>query len=254
MYRFLHDLLSDKKGGEIFTLFGFWHFFYIALTLIAIITIMCLLRKMNDTAREKVIFKLIGLAFGLYIADFFLMPLAYGNIDIEKLPFHGCTAMCVMCYLSHRVGFLQKYHLSFVMLGFISNLAYLICPAGVMWYEVHPLSYRVIQTLLFHSVMTVYGTISLLTHRGRFDARTICRDVSVILGMTFWALVGNYTYSGTADGYSYIFNWFFVVRDPFNVIPEAISRLLMPALNVLLFSAVAILLRWLLRRRELVRS
>ena len=39
MYSILHDLLADKKGGEIFVLFGGWHFFYmgVAAALIAFV-------------------------------------------------------------------------------------------------------------------------------------------------------------------------------------------------------------------------
>jgi hypothetical protein len=39
MYTFLHDLLSDKKGGEVFVLFSGWHFFYIALTLVTVVAV-----------------------------------------------------------------------------------------------------------------------------------------------------------------------------------------------------------------------
>ena len=115
MYHFLHELLSDKKGGTIFTLFGFWHFFYIALTLITVILLLFAFKN-KDKAVKKNTAKLFStLAFGLYIADLFLMPIAYGEIDIEKLPFHACTAMCVVCFLSYRIGFLEKYRSSFVM-------------------------------------------------------------------------------------------------------------------------------------------
>ena len=94
MYGFLHNLLSDKKGGEIFTLFGGWHFFYIALTLLAVTAILLALRHKDKQIGQSAARLLISIAFGLYIADIFLMPLAYGEIDIEKLPFHACTAMC----------------------------------------------------------------------------------------------------------------------------------------------------------------
>ena len=85
MYSFLHELLSDKKGGRIFTLFSAWHFLYIALTLAVILIAVLLLKKRDDVSRQRVIRAFIGTAFGLYIADLFLMPLAYGEIDIEKL-------------------------------------------------------------------------------------------------------------------------------------------------------------------------
>ena len=99
MYAFLHGLLSDRKGGEIFTLFSLWHFLYIGLALLLIASLLLLTRRKTIEKKNKAATFFVDLAFGLYIADFFLMPFAYGEIDIEKLPFHICTAMCVMCFL-----------------------------------------------------------------------------------------------------------------------------------------------------------
>lgn len=248
MYSLLHELLSDKKGGEIFRLFGFWHFLYIALTLLAVMTAVYILKSKSDNVRKNTVKKFINIAFGMYILDFFLMPLAYGEMDIEKLPFHACTAMCVMCFLSYRISFLAQYRTSLVLLGFISNLVYLIYPAGVMWHGVHPLSYRVIQTLLFHCVMTVYGFLALVFAPGQEENRTCRRDFAVTVCMTVWALLGNSVYNGTSEGYSHFFNWFFVVRDPFYVIPESISPIVMPFLNIALFSAAEAVARMIIRR------
>lgn len=238
MYPILHQLLSDKKGGEIFELFGPWHFFYIILTL-AVIAVVLRRNKREDGERTAKQFS--DLAFGLYILDFFLMPLAYGEIDIEKLPFHACTAMCVLCFLSWRVASLERYRGSFAMLGFVSNLVYLIYPAGVMWHGVHPLSYRVIQTLVFHGVMTVSCSLTLLYEGGEETRR---RDLTVLVGMTAWALLGNYCYNSDAR----FFNWFFVVRDPFYILPEAVATFVMPVLNVALFFGVETALRQMLCR------
>ena len=33
MHSFLNNILSDKKGGEIFTCFSLWHWFYILATI-----------------------------------------------------------------------------------------------------------------------------------------------------------------------------------------------------------------------------
>ena len=251
MYNFLHDLLADRKGGEVFTLFSGWHFFYIVLTAVVVIAVLLLQgRKGRNPARAAVGF--VNVAFGLYVADLFLMPIAYGEIDVEKLPFHACTAMCVMCFLSHRVEFLKKYRLSFVLLGLISNLVYLMYPAGVMWHAVHPLSYRVIQTLLFHSVMSVYGILTLMGEYRSLDVRKCYRDLAVVVGMTAWALLGNYTYNGTSEGYDHFFNWFFVVRDPFYALPATIAPFVMPFLNILLFFAVEMLIHlmvWIVMKK-----
>ena len=239
MYTFLHELLSDKKGGIIFELFGFWHFFYIILTAITVALVLCLCKNKDDGFKKKVARFFGDISFGLYVADFFLMPLAYGEIDIEKLPFHACTAMCVMCFLSYRIKFLEKYRASFVLLGFISNLVYLIYPAGVMWHAVHPLSYRVVQTLLFHSIMTVYGFLTLVFEAETISVRKCCRDLTVTVCMTLWALAGNYAYNNESRFY----NWFFVVRDPFYAIPEKIAPFVMPFLNVALFFTVEMIIQ-----------
>ena len=246
MYNFLNALLSDKKGGEIFTLFGAWHFFYIALTFFTVAVVLFLLKNKSADLRRRTTRTFIYIAFGLYILDFFLMPLAYGEIDIEKLPFHACTAMCVLCFLSYRVRFLEKYRLSLALLGLISNLVYLIYPAGVMWHAVHPISYRVIQTLLFHAVMSVYGLTTLVYEYDKIDIKKWYRGLLVVVSMTLWALLGNYAYNGESDGYSHFFNWFFVVRDPFYAIPETVAPFVMPILNIGLFFAVEMLLHMII--------
>ncbi len=242
MYSFLHNLLADRKGGEIFKLFSAWHFFYIGITIASIVSLLIVFKKKDMAAKGKLMRHLIGAAFGLYMLDFFLMPLSYGEIDIEKLPFHACTAMCVMCFLSYHIPALEKYRTSFAMLGFISNFVYLIYPAGVMWHAVHPLSYRVIQTLIFHSVMTVYGFLTLVYEKERINIRKCYRGLLVIIGMTLWAMLGNYTYNGTSEGYSHFFNWFFVVRDPFYLFPESIASVIMPLLNIVLFFALEMII------------
>ena len=247
MYSFLHKLLSDKKGREIFTLFGAWHFLYIGLTLFTVIAVLLCFKNKNADLKQKATRIFINIGFGLYILDIFLMPLAYGEIDIEKLPFHACTAMCLMCFLSYHIRFLEKYRRSFVLLGFISNLVYLIYPAGVMWHAVHPLSYRVIQTLLFHSVMTIYGFLTLIFECEKINLRKWYRDLSVIVCMTLWAILGNYVYNGTSDRYSHFYNWFFVVRDPFYAIPESVSPFIMPFLNIALFFTAEIIICLILR-------
>ncbi len=242
MYAFFNKLLSDKTGGVVFSCFGIWHLCYIlAVAVIAVLIMLC--RKKSDAlANKKIPNVFIKVAFGLYIADFFLMPLAFGEIDIEKLPFHVCTAMCVMCFLSNHVRVLKKYRIHFALLGFLSNLIYLLYPAGVMWYQVHPLSYRVIQTLLFHGTMTLYGLFTLIYDGQKLAWKTCYRDLGVIVLMTLWARIGNTIYNGQAGTYSHNFNWFFVVRDPFYLLPEHIAPYVMPFLNIAAFFVVELLI------------
>ena len=237
MYPYLHELLSDRTGGVIFRCFGPWHFFWIGLTAAVFAALYRYLRCREG--REKTLGALTDLCFGLYILDFFLMPLAYGEIDIEKLPFHACTAMCVMCFLSRRSRFLGRFRGSFALLGFVSNLVYLIYPAGVMWHGVHPLCYRVIQTLGFHGLMTAVCLLELVFR----EPGSRRQHLAVTAGMTLWAMLGNCVYNTPER----LYNWFFVVRDPFGIVPAAVSPYVMPVLNIALFFAVELAVSALLR-------
>lgn len=248
MYEILNDLLSDKKSGEIFRCFGVWHFVYIALAAVAFALIFLSLKSKDKDTKDKVVLTLINISFGLYILDFFLMPFAYGEIDIEKLPFHICTAMCVACFLSNHIERLNPLRVHFALLGFISNLVYLIYPAGVMWHATHPLSYRVVQTLIFHGIMSVYGLLTLVYDGKELSFKTCYRDLAVISGMTVWALVGNLLYNGEAGEYSHFFNWFFVIRDPFYILPANIAPFIMPFVNIGLFFGVEMLVYLLVNK------
>lgn len=252
MYSLLRDLLSDKKGGTVFSCFGFWHGCYILLVAAAITAACIFLKSKPQIIRKRVTDFFLFAAFGLYIADFFLMPFAYGSIDIEKLPFHICTAMCMACFIIRFNGYLQPYRLHFALLGLLSNLVYLLYPAGVMWHQVHPLSYRVIQTLLFHGCMTAYGFLELLFDDDGLQWGHCWRDLAIITGMTLWALLGNILYTQETPGY----NWFFVLQDPFYILPSQIAPFVMPFLNVALFFLGELLLYGIIRpvRKTFARS
>ena len=239
MYPYFHELLADRRGGPVFTCFGPWHFFWIALTATVAAVLILRLRKRPPETRQKLPRRLIALAFGLYILDFFLMPRAYGEIDIEKLPFHACTAMCVMCFLCHHNRFLEKFKVQFAILGLASNLIYVIYPAGVGWYQIHPLSYRVIQTLLFHGIMTAHGLMVLAFDEVELKWKTCWKELIATVAMTLWALLGNTLYNGSAGSYSHHFNWFFVTQDPFWLLPETVAPYVMPpVIVVVMFAAV----------------
>ena len=241
MYPILHELLSDRKGGEVFRCFGLWHWCYILLAVGAVLVATLKMKKMGMQAREQALNRWINLAFGLYIADFFLMPFAYEAIDMEKLPFHVCTAMCVACFLSRRWEPLKPWRGSLALLGFVSNLVYFFYPAGVMWQQVHPQSYRCVQTLTFHAVMAIYGFLTLCFGEQAISCKHWRKDLTVISAMTLWAVLGNSLYNGQAGGYDHFFNWFFVVRDPFYILPEAIAPWVMPFVNIAVFFTVEML-------------
>ena len=242
MYEQLHQLLQDRTGGIIFSCFGIWHFLYMLLIFGAIISVLCLARKMDQTGKHRVTEITISCAFVLYMLDFFLMPFAYGEIDVDKLPFHMCTSMCILSFWSRHNSFLGKFRTTFALLGLISNMIYVVYPAGVGWYEIHPLSYRVVQTLLFHGIMMAYGIFVLVLETKELPWKRCIRELTVTGLITVWAIFGNTLYSGTLGDYDHAFNWFFVRQDPFDMLPADIAVYVMPFVMIFVFFATALLI------------
>lgn len=241
MYNFLRGLLADKTGGVAFMCFGLFHICVI-FAFFAIAVLLCLyLKDQSKEKRQKTADTVIGIAFAIYIADFFLMPFAYQAIHIDKLPFHICTTMCVMCFWSRYNAFWGKFRLQFAMFGFLSNLTYLMYPAAMMWLKLHPLSYRVVQTLVFHGVMMIYGLIVLVYESQEFTWKKIYKDLGVIALMTAWARLGNALYNNSEKEY----NWFYVLQDPFCMFPRDISAYISPFLNIAIFFSVAMVVYWI---------
>ncbi|MBQ7336443.1 MAG: YwaF family protein [Clostridia bacterium] len=242
MYEFLNALLADRKGGVIFSCFGIWHLLYLLIIFGVILSVIFLLKNKRIEVRQRASDVAIGCAFGLYIADFFLMPFAYGEIDLEKLPFHMCTLMCVMCFLSRHNATIGRFKLQFALLGLVSNLIYIFYPAGVEWYQIHPLSYRALQTLLFHGSMSAYGLFVLTLEDVRPEWKKCYKELIIIIAMTLWAGVGNTLYSGTAGDYSRRFNWFFLKQDPLYLLPQALAPYVMPFVMIAVIFAADLLI------------
>lgn len=146
-----------------------------------------------------------------------------------------------MCFLTRYNKKLSTFKSQFAIIGLISNFIYLIYPAGVGWYVIHPLSYRVIQTLLFHGLMSMYGIITLIYDDVKFEWKKSYKELIIIIILTIWALVGNYLYNGIGGNYNYKFNWFFVIRDPFNTLPSEISKLIMPPFMIIFMYCLVML-------------
>lgn len=250
MHQTLQNLLSDRKSGPIFACFGPYHLIYLAVILGVILAVILLLKNKSATAKGRATAAVLYTAAGLYAADFFLMPFAYGGIDVEKLPFHACTATCVLCVLARHNHFLGRCKDQFILLGLLTNLIYVIYPAGVGWYLVHPLSYRVWQTLLYHGAMTAFGLFSLCFGEVRLEWKKCPRDLGFLCVMTAWAWVGNTLYNGLGGRF---FNWFFVVRDPFYILPETVAPFVMPLVMVAVMFAGEVLIRAVYHLVKLIR-
>ena len=241
MYDILESLLKDYKGDIIFKCFSIWHFLFMFIIFGGIITAVILLKNRSYKTKEKVLNIVITSVFALYILDFFLMPFAYGSIDIEKLPFHICTLSCVLCFLSRYNKFLNKFRVHFALLGLIGNITYVLYPAGVEWCQIAPYSYRVIQTIFFHGLMTMYGILTIIYDKEKLKWKTAYIDLIMLSIFVVWALIGNYAYTNENS----FRNWLFVVQDPFNALPKDIAPIVMPFLTLILLFFADIVIRFI---------
>lgn len=248
MYPIISELLTKNSSGTVFKCFGIFHWIYLMLMIgIAVFSILRLWNK-SDEEKKRGTNIFINIVFALYIADFFIMPFVLGEIDVDKLPFHSCTSMCVMCFWSNHNRFLEKFRTHFAMLGMICNLMYMVYPSGVAAYEVHPFSYRAAQTLIFHSFMIIYGIHVILFDKRGLALRDCGKDAIILLCLTCWAFIGNSLYSGELGSYSHDFNWFFIKQDPFYLLPESIAPYLAPVLNFVAFFAIELIARFIYTR------
>ncbi len=253
MYDLLHGLLRERSGGAVFAPYNLWHILYLVL-LVGAILLSVMTVKRPETRRRITAFT-VNTAFALYMADFFLMPFSYGYIDIDKLPFHVCTLMSILCFWSRHNRFLGSFRLSFALMGLIGALIYVVYPAGVADGEVSFFSYRILQTLLFHGLMVAYGVFSLAFGEVKLGGRELGRDALVTAVMLLWAIVGNSFYSGVEDGRT--FNWCSAASDPFGLIPSNLAPYLTPiavAVALLGMDLVIYLLYAAVRRMQARRA
>lgn len=236
MYEFMHNLLSDKNSGVFtFEAFSLCHILYMLLIIGGIVLTILLFKNKSKEAKSKLVDVTVTLAFCLYVADFFLMPFSYGYIDIDKLPFHICTLMSVMCLFSRHTRLFGKFKTAFSIMGLVGALMYLSYPAGVASADGY--SYRILQTVIYHGLMMAQGIFAIAFAESDLSKKTIKYDAIAICVTACWAFLGNTLYSGTltkacdciegctatVNFYSHDFNWFFVKHDALYVIPDDID-------------------------------
>ncbi len=168
------------------------------------------------------------------------MPFSRGNIDIDKLPFHLCTLMSITCFLSRHNATVAKFKTSFTLMGMIGGLMYVTYPSGVADGEISIFCYRIIQTLIYHGLMVAYGVFCLVFEDIKLEWKKCYKEGIMIACMAVWAVIGNNAYAGVEGGRT--FNWFFVMNDPFGLLPSDVAPFIMPfVMSVVIFVMVALI-------------
>ncbi len=72
--------------------------------------------------------------------------------------------------------------------------------------------------------MTLYGILTLAYDDVNLDIKKSFKELIVIMYLVLWAMIGNYMYNSDVR----LYNWFFVVQDPFYMLPSHIAPFVMP--------------------------
>ena len=221
MHEFVTHLLRRNNSSLEIDLFNVWHLLYLFVIFGGAVLLSFLWRNKPAMSKDKLLRTLAYLVIGLYIFDFFCMPLSdsYSGMDTDKLPFHFCTAVGVLVpfvQFSPRFSSVKKV---IAVLAATSSLMYLCYPSSALG-DIPPFCYKVVQTFAFHGCLLIWGVLNLALGEVELRWRTIWQEYVAVLMILVWAAFGNAVY---AD-----YNWFFIKESFFDFIPQK----LMPAVVI----------------------
>lgn len=204
MKEFVARLFSEKNSSLSIDLFNVWHLFYLFLIIEGSIILALIFNKKSQAAKEKVIHFFVYATIGLYIADFFIMPLSdsYSGISQDKLPFHLCTLMGVLAPFAQFNKKFKPIKSIIVVLGVAGSIMWMCYPGSALGGE-PPFCYFIMQTFLFHGFLFCWGFLNLALGEVKLNIRTIWRELCAILILVVWAKFGNTVYPHDQ-------NWLFI--------------------------------------------
>lgn len=220
MQEFFYWLFSEKNSTLTIGLFDVWHFLYLFVIFGTALLLSLVLQNRSEHAKLCAIKTFAYLTVGLYIADFFIMPLSdsYGHsISIDKLPFHICTFMGVLLPFVQFNPKFARIKDTVVSLAITSSLMWMCYPGSALGGE-PPFSYVIFQTFMYHGVLFVWGVLSLTLSGVRLSFRSIWKELVGIIFLLLWAELGNAIYPGEK-------NWFFVSESIFPFLSDEIMPL-----------------------------
>ena len=218
-------LFDNNKPLEI-DVFSFWHILYTVIIIGLTITLGIFISKKSDKAKESVL-RLIACSITvIYIADFFIQPLMHGDasvggeMNIDKLPFHICTVLCpiiAFVQFNKKLAFMKE---PIALLAIIAPLMYLTFPNGALG-GVSPLSYKIIQTFVYHGLVFSWGFNMITTKTVVPTIKNWWKSLIAIICIALWASLGNAVYSNPDHHY----DWFFLTGSSFPFVPEPLMPL-----------------------------
>ena len=219
MQEFIKKLFSQNNSELSIGLFDIWHFLYLFIILGGAILLSFIYKNKSEEAKSRVIRIFAYLTIGLYIADFFIMPLSdsYSGISVYKLPFNICTIMAVLVPF---VEFNPKFagiKKAVAVLSVTSSLMWMCYPGSALGGQ-PPFCYIIFQTFMYHGFLYTWGFLNMSLGKARLEWKKLWQEFVGILMILVWADLGNTVYGREQ-------NWFFIESSIFPFLPDKIMPL-----------------------------
>lgn len=214
MKDFFAWLFSENNSTLQITLFDGWHFLYLGITAFLAIFLSLFFKSRSEKAKDRLVKIFAYLVIGLYVADFFIMPLSdsYSGISTYKLPFNLCTVMAVLVPFVEFNKRLSAIKPVVVSLSITCALMWMCYPGSALGGQ-PPFSYVIFQTFMYHSLLFCWGVFNLSLGRVTLSFNKIWKELAAILLMLVWAWFGNTVYGKGM-------NWFFIESSIFPFLPD----------------------------------
>ena len=231
MKDFFAWLFSQNNSDLTIGLFDQWHFLYLFFTFGGTLAL-CLLGQKRPHLRTKLQRIMAYLTIGLYVIDFFIMPLSdsYDGISAYKLPFNICTIMAVVVPFVQFNPKFAKIRQPVVTLSIASTVMWMCYPGTALGGQ-PPFCYVIFQTFVYHSFLFCWGVLNLAFGDVKYDIRKIWKEFVGILMILVWATFGNTVYDRD-------YNWFFIEKSIFPFLTDEI----MPFMVVFAVFAVCLII------------
>ena len=219
MKDFFAWLFSQNNSDLSIGLFDGWHFLYLFIVFGGTLALSLAGRKYPG--QQKRLQNLMAyLTVGLYVIDFFIMPLSdsYDGISPYKLPFNICTIMAVLAPFVQFNPRFAKIRQPVVTLSITASLMWMCYPGTALGGQ-PPFCYVVFQTFMYHGFLFCWGVLNLAYGDVVCDIRRIWKEFVGILMILVWASFGNAVYD---RGY----NWFFIETSIFPFLSDEIMPLM----------------------------
>ena len=212
---FVTHLLRRNNSNLEIDLFNIWHFVYLFVIFAGAILLAVLWKNKSAESKEHLLRTMAYLTIGLYILDFFCMPLSdsYNGISQDKLPFHICTLVGVFVPFVQFNKKFEPIKKAVVVLAVTSSLMWMCYPGSALG-DIPPFCYKVFQTFMFHGVLYTWGFLYLALDVIRLQWRTIWHEFVGVLIILVWAALGNAVYENQ--------NWFFIEESIFPFLSDEI--------------------------------